>query len=519
MRISRTVKAAALAVVAGSLVLAGGPSASADPGPVSERYAARAGATVTELSLLGRKATFGQAVTDSSLDAVGRNLSATATGTGTDLSPSTRSVARFGDATAPGGTSCADPELGPVLDDTRSRLKGPDARLVPAVETAPACGGATVTGTPDTFMAQSTGGGARLTVKLPDALRSLVAGVTGGLTPETLATPVGDLVKTASPANQGVTQAVGVLNTVLGRIIPGVALPAMEPEQTVGSLLDRLGTGDLLHVDMAAATARNGGDPQAYLAEALADGGVVDVLPAFRGPGSAPLLRMTISRSRAAVPVERASMGVPLPVVENAVVRIEGDAAGGLPLGTLVTAPGLRSGAGHLEVGPGQSVSVLCDGPVAPLCSEITVGAAQAPVTLPSGATHAESTTVTVHLFKGLDTLTPGTALGTALAQPAVVKALGSVVPSGTVLGDATGIPGIRLVSGGVVAEAGGTRVLGAEAVPETPVTASADPAPAPAPVQNLPRTGGLPFSPAAAPLFLCTSAALGGLTRRLRRS
>ncbi|MEW6475323.1 MAG: hypothetical protein AB1679_23960 [Actinomycetota bacterium] len=552
------------ALTAGALSVALAASgASASSAPVAERYAGRAGAQVAQLSLLGRDAVFGSAVTDSSLDAVGRLLSATATGTGTDLSPATRSVARFGDTTAPGGDNCAAVPLAPAVAAARANLPAAQTGILPTVEAAPACGRSSVTGTADTFTAESTGGVTRIRIQLSEALKQLVGTATASLSPETLATPVGDLVQQVAPAAASTVspssataqagQVIATLNGVIGRVAPGVVLPAMEPRQTVGAMLKRLQSSDLVHINLATATARNGADARAYLAEALSEGGTLDVLPEFRGAGTAPLLRLTISRSRAAVPVDRSSLAA-APVVENAVVRVQSDLlgtlpiagppvvdglvhglplasvpggnlpvangllGGGLPFERVVSGLGLRSGAGFVEVAPGQSLSVLCDGPVAPLCSEITVGAAKAPVTLPNGATRAEASTVTAHLFKGLDTLSPGTNLGTVLAQPALTKALQAVVPGESAFGSPSEVSGVRLVSGGVVAEAGGSRVLGvqAEQAPTSPETAAP---PAPEPVKTLPRTGGQPFSPVTAPFLLGGAAVLGGLARRSRRA
>jgi hypothetical protein len=550
MHTFRTAKTAAISLVAGGVALGVVTPASAASGPVTERYAGRAGAQVAELSLFGRSATFGSAVSDSSLEAIEHQLSATATGVGTDLAPETRSVARFGDPGASGGTSCATPRLGAVLARARSGAQNTDA-LTPDLQTAPACGSSRVTGTPSAFTAESNGGRTQLSVRLPDALQSLVGTVAGQMAPATLATPVGDLVKAGTAADTVSAQAVGTLNGVLGRIAPGVALPMMEPHQTVATLLQRLRNGDLLHIDLASATARNAADATTYVTEALSQGGVIDVLPGFQGQDSAPLLRITIARSRASVPVDRASATV-TPVVDNPLVRIESDLlgtlpvagppvvaglvhgvplaglpgadlpvaggllGGGLPLDKLVAGLGLHSGAGYLEIGPGQSLSVLCDGAVAALCSEIGVSAAKAPATLPGGVTHAEASTVTVHLFKALDSLTPGAHLGTALAQPAATRALSA--PDGVSMGDVTGIPGIRLVAGGVVAEAGGTRVLAADTTaPAAGPTGQA--AVDPTPAGNLPHTGGRPFSPAAAPALVGSSVALGCCSRRRRRA
>lgn len=554
-----TIKAlTASAVAVGALsVLVAGPSASAAGPTMDERYAARAAAQVARLSLLGRDAAFGSAVTDSSLDAVSRLLSATATGTGTDLSPATRSVARFNDSAATGGDSCAVPELGPAVEAARANLPAAEAGLLPTVEVAAACGRSTVTGTPDAFTAESIGGMTRIRVQLSDALRQMVGSATASLSPETLATPVGDLVEQArqvpeaTPHSSGVSTkvegVVAALNGVIGRLAPGVALPAMEPSQTVGALLQRLQHADLVRIHMATAVARNGGDARTILAEALSDGGTIDVLPEFRGAGTAPLLRMRISSSRAAVPIDRASLAA-APAVENAVVRLESDLlselplagppvidglvhglplaaipgghlpvvngllGGGLGFDRVVTELGLRSGAGFVEVRPGQSLSVLCDGAVAPLCSEITVGAAKQPVTLPSGATRAESSTVTVHLFKNLHAL-GGVSLGTVLAQPAVAQALASVVKEENSVGSPSDVSGIRLMSGGVQAEAIGNRVLGLRA--ETTMQSDENPQPAGSPVPTLPRTGGQPVSPLTAPVLFAGAFMLVRLTRR----
>src|SRR5207248_8987421 len=192
--------------------------------------------------------------------------------TGTDLSPATRSVARFRDTEAPGGTNCARSPLDTALGAARSKLAGPDIRSLPAVGVSPACGGARVTGSPEAFTAESTGGRTQVSVKLSDTLQSLVEKATAQLAPTTLATPVGDLVSKTSAGNAEAAKAVGALNGVLGSLVPGVALPSMEPHQTVGSLLDRLQSSELVRIDLATATARNGADAKTYLAEALSDG-------------------------------------------------------------------------------------------------------------------------------------------------------------------------------------------------------------------------------------------------------
>lgn len=556
MRLPPSLHHVALSSLVAGTLAAAVQSASATPFPVAERYAARAGAQVAEISVLGRTVAVGSAITDSSLEAIGRRLSATATGTGADVSPATRSVARFNDATATGGRKCAALPIaaaaGELVPDT---ARASASRDLPVVDASPVCGAASVVGDADGFRAESIGGGTRIAVKLPETLQSLVGRATGRLGPRTMATPVGDLVHPPAPLTAEATKAIGALNGVLGSIVPGVTLPVMEPHQTVANLLDRLKAGDLLHVDLAQATASNSVDAGSYLAEALSDGGVIDVLPGFRGDGTAPLVRMTITRSRAVVPIERSSTKA-APVADNAVVRIEsrllgtlalagppvvdglvhglplsavpggslpvagGVLGGGLPLDRVVSGLGLRSGAGFVEVGPGQDVSLLCDGALAPLCSEVSVGAAKAPVLLPNGATRSESSTVTMHLFKSIDSLAPGTGLGTALATPAVTSATSAETPAGAAPPGTTPIPGVRLVTGGAVAEAGGARVLGAETVrtAEAAPPAAEGVPPAAPPAPTLPRTGGRPFTSAAAAAFIASSLAIGALARLARR-
>jgi hypothetical protein len=518
--------------------LAGIPASSAlATPPVSDRYVARAGSQVADLSLLGRGAAFGAATVESDLETVADQLSATATGIGSSFLPgASKSVARFNDPAAPGGTSCAAPPVASVLNQAGPKLPGPSATLLPSVDVAPACGGAMVTGNSQDFVAEGTGGRTQVAVKLSKALQDLMGKATSTLDQQVLASPLGELVSPAA-SDPKMGQAVGTLNGLLGKIVPGVALPQLEPKQTVANLLDRLRDADLVRMDLAGSSARNVGNRSNFLSEALSQGGVLEVLPGFRGPGAKPLLRITVAESKAAVAVDRASAKT-TPTLTNALVRVESELlntlpvaglpvvdglvnglplgavtggqlpvvngllGGGLPLDNLISGLGLRSGPGYLELGPGQGISVLCDGPVSPLCSEISVDKAKEPTVLPSGITHAETSTVSVHLLKGLDTLAPaGVKLGSILGSPLLAQAVAPLAaPAGLNLGEATGVSGVRMTIGGAVAEAGGSRVAGAEAArAELPL---AGPVVEPAMAGALPRTGGQPFTFAMAALL-----------------
>ena len=561
------VKSGAIAV---ALTLSGvaSHSAGAEPAPVSEHFVGRAGSQVADLSLLGRHSAFGSATADSDLEAVGDRLAASATGLGSTLvAPATKSVARFKDDSAQGGPRCATPALGPVLDQAAQKAPAGVAGGLPAITLSAACGGASVTGDPKAFSALATGGGTRLAVKLPAALEGQAAELVSTLTPKVLATPVGQLVA-SSPAASESKVAVEAVNGFLRTIAPGITLSQVEPTQTVGSLIQRVGTGDLLHINLAGASARNAGDATAYVSEALNQGGVIEVLPGFRGPDSGPLLRISVAESRAAVNIDRATTRA-TPTLKNTVVRIEGDLlsslpiagptvldgkvngtpledflggdlpvvggllGAGMPFGPLTRALGLRSGSNFLELGPGQSVSLLCDGPAAVLCSEVSVGAATEPVTLPNGVTRVQASTASASLFKGLDHLAP--TLGTLLANPEVARIVEPLAASaGITLGEPTGLGGIRLTVAGAVAEAGGTRVLGSgtrQAAAGDPPVATTAPAPAPTPIPAtaaaavpradaaplLPRTGGLPLDPRLVPILLGSAVALGALSRQVR--
>jgi len=391
----------------------------------------------------------------------------------------------------------------------------------------------------------------------------------------------------ASPT-QNVTSAVTDVNGLLGSILGNVNLPvvgnaaqtlnlnsiapALNPATTVDGLLKSLQDGDLIRIDLGVATAQNSGDLQSYLSQAVSEGGSIDILPDLLGSGKS-LLKIDIAKSDAKVSIDRNTMQA-VPSATNTLVRVEsallpdlglsslpivGGLLGstGLPVvgsivpvvnGLLGGVPaalpgavtnllgfdatvkdlGLNAGDGYIELGPGMSVSLLCNGLVAPLCTQISVGAAQAPTTTADGRTHIESSTVTISMLQGLDTLTsslplvnglvPGLNLGTILGNGSPIGGvLSSLVggATGLSLGEPTNVPGIRISLAHAMAEAGGTKVMGA--TQEAP--RQLDPQAAPVAAPALPRTGGLPFDATAIPVLLGGSAGLRAMARRRRRN
>lgn len=389
---------------------------------------------------------------------------------------------------------------------------------------------------------------------------------------------------------QNVTNALGSVNGLLGSVLGNVNLPvvgnltqtlnlnsiapALSPTTTVDGLLKSLQDGDLITIDLGVATAQNSGDLQSYLSQAVSEGGSIDILPNLLGTGQS-LLKVDIAKSDAKVSIDRNTMQA-VPSATNTLVRVEsallpdlglsslpivggllgstglpvvgsiapvvngllggvpaavpGAVSSLLPFDATVKDLGLHAGQGYIELGPGMSVSLLCNGLVAPLCTQISVGAAQAPTTTADGRTHIESSTVTVSMLQGLDTLTSslpiaggllgGLNLGTILGNGGPLG-IGSVVSNlvggatGLSLGEPTNVPGIRISLAHAMAEAGGTKVMGA--TQEAP--RQLDPQAAPVTPPSLPRTGGLPFDATTIPVLLGGSAGLRALARRRRRN
>ncbi len=177
-----------------------------------------------------------------------------------------------------------------------------------------------------------------------------------------------------------------------------------------------------------------------------------------------------------------------------------------------------------------MSVSLLCDGIVAPLCTEISVGAAHDPVQMADGRTRVESSAVTIHLLKGLGDLTSSLPiagplldstlnLGTILGNGGPLG-IGGVVSgllgsTGLNLGEPSDVPGIKISLAHAMAEAGGTKVMGATEERARDL----DPVAAPIAAPALPRTGGLPIDATAIPVLLGASAGLRSVVRRRRRN
>jgi hypothetical protein len=318
------------------------------------------------------------------------------------------------------------------------------------------------------------------------------------------------------------------------------------------------------------ATARNAGDLQSYISQAVSEGGAIDILPDLLGSGKS-LLKINILKSSAKVSVDRNTMAVTpeaahttvrvesallpdlglsslplvgdllgttgLPVVDS-IVPMVGGLLGGVPvaddiLGGLlgfdatVKGLGLTMGDGYVELGPGMSLSILCDGLVAPLCTEISVGAAHDATPTANGGMRVESSAVTIHLLKGLNDLTgslplvngllPGLNLGTILGNGSPIGGLvsGLLGSTGLSIGTPTDVPGIKISLAHAVAEAGGTKVMG-----QTEERArDLDPVAAPVAAPALPRTGGLPIDATAIPVLLGASAGLRSVVRRRRRN
>jgi hypothetical protein len=587
------------ALLAAALIVPAGIANAADTQIVTDQYGAAASGEVLDLHLLGRHIAFGQASVNSTLDAVTGTLNAEATGLGTLLAPATKAVARFNDPAATGGKACALPDINGLIGQAQSAGNLPIVgglglgSLLPSIGLNVACGEANVGGNAQQFLAESVGGLLQLHVALPEAVKNLVgtvrstlAGVTGGTGANGIPV-VGDILGGAGAGNlSNVTSSVtNVLSGFLGGVnLPVVGsagnvldlkalAPVLNPTQTVDNLLGSLENGDLVRIDLGVATARNAGDLQSYLSQAVAEGGVIDVLPNFLGSDKS-LLKITISKSDANVAVDRAT-GKVVPTADNTILRIEsallpdlglsslpivgnmlgdsglpvvdsvvpviGGLLGGVPVAdnivggllgfdATVKGLGLKSGQGYVELSPGMSVSLLCDGIVAPLCTEISVGAVHAPEVMPDGRTRIESSTATIHLFKNLDSLglngvpvvgplVGGLKLGTILGGSNDL--LGGILApltgaAGLNLGEPSDVPGIKISLAHAMAEAGGTKVMGAvqeNARELAPVAA------APIAAPTLPRTGGLPIDAAAIPTLLGASAGLRFMVRRRRRN
>ncbi len=483
----------------------------------TDQFSGVASAQALDLSLLGRKLTFGIASADSAANVVTNSLNQKASGIGTLLSPKTAITAAQGETPTEGGRACFQPPLGEALAG---------ANLPSLLIGEVACGEAITKGDLTNFEAIGTGTVASLKLNATQILKPALdilqplLGTVGN-------TPVGELLKvTDAPTKTAVTTLNGVLGSLLGQ--GSVVLPTLEPSQTVTNLVDRLQDSDLLRVNIGNAIAKNTGTPEKFVSESIAQGGTIEVLPAFRGLGLPPLLKITTGESGASVAYNRGeAKGVGS--AKNTLVRIESEllptlglgqigVAGLKPLETLTGTLGIKGGPGFIELAPGQNVTLFCDGVlgvVGALCTEISVGMPKE-TKLPDGGIKEESAGVSIHLFKGLNSLVPGLNLGSILGNAALDTVLAPLSgATGLALGEKTDVPGIRLALAQTVAQAGGTKVMQNVEERQRAAVAEPPPAQAPAPAVALPRTGGLPFTPAAIPALLGMSLGAATLVRR----
>ena len=485
----------------------------------TDQFSGVASAQALDLSLLGRKLTFGIASADSAANVVANTLNQKASGIGTLLSPKTAISAAQGAQPAQGGRACFQPPLGEALAG---------ANLPSLLIGEVACGEAVTKGDVSNFEAIGTGTVASLRLNATQILKPAldvlkpILGQVGDTTVGQLLAPADDVTKTAT------TTVNGLLGSLLGQ--GSVVLPTLEPTQTVKNLVDRLEDSDLLRINIGNAIAKNTGTPQAFTSESIAQGGTIEVLPAFRGLGLPPLLKITTGESTATASYDRdKTTGVGQ--AKNTLVRIESEllptlglgqigVAGVKPLEALTGALGIKGGPGFIELAPGQNVTLFCDGTLGvlgALCTEISVGMPKE-TKLPDGSVKEESAGVSIHLFKGLNSLVPGLNLGSILGNAALDTVLAPVSGvTGLSLGEKTDVPGIRLALAQTVAQAGGSKVM--QQVEERQRAAVAEPpAPVPAPAAALPRTGGLPFAPATIPALLGVSLGTAALLRRRNR-
>lgn len=462
--------------------------------------------------------------------------------------------------------------------------------LLPKLDVNVGCAEANVGGNADSFLAESVGGLLQIHVQMPELVSGLVGTVRGtlnGLTGQgnanVLGLPVGDIMGNLPVVNE-LNKAVGGLLGG-GGLLSGVPIAEnlgiqeltgtlLNPTKTVDGVLESIEKGDILSIDLGVATARNAGDLSSYISQAVSEGGAINVLPNFLGSGKS-LLKIDILKSSAKVSVDRNTMQVVpeaahttvriesallpdlglsslplvgdllgstgLPVADSIVPMVGGllggvpvadDVLGGLlPFDATVKGLGLKAGDGYIELGPGMSVSLLCDGIVAPLCTEISVGAVHDPVTTADGRTRIESSAVTIHMLKGLNDVIGslpivgglpvindlGLNLGTILGNGSPIGGIASGLlgTAGLNLGEPSDVPGIKISLAHAVAEAGGTKVMGATEERARDL----DPVAAPIAAPALPRTGGLPIDATAIPVLLGASAGLRSVVRRRRRN
>src|SRR5688500_17982764 len=209
--------------------------------------------------------------------------------------------------------------------------------LLPKLDINVGCAEANVGGNADSFLAESVGGLLQVHVGLPEAVSGLASTAKGALESVGGLSVVDGLLGNATQNAAPIASVNQVLGSVLGAggILGGVPVvgpavsalnlnaiaPALDPATTVDGLLSSLEDGDLIRIDLGVATARNAGDLQSYISQAVAEGGSIDILPNLLGGGKS-LLKINILKSSAKVSVDRNTMQV-MPEAAHTTVRIE----------------------------------------------------------------------------------------------------------------------------------------------------------------------------------------------------
>jgi len=297
----------------------------------TDQFSGVASAQALDLSVLGRRITFGIASTDSAANVVANTLNMKASGIGTLLSPKTAiTAAKGGDNPSEGGRACFQPPLADLLSGA-----GLPSLLIGEV----ACGEAVAKGDVSSFEALGTGTVASLRLNATQILKPAldllnpVLNTVLGDNSLVANTPVGELLtSTDATAKSAVESLNGVFGSLLGQ--GSVVLPAIEPTQTVKDVVNGLENSDLLRVAIGDAVAKNTATPANFVADSLAKGGKIEVLPAFRGLGLPPLLTITTGESGASVSYDRdktAGVGT----AKNTLVRIESELLPTLGLGQI----------------------------------------------------------------------------------------------------------------------------------------------------------------------------------------
>lgn len=466
--------------------------ARADGGPAGPRPVGRAGGTSAEAALSGRRIALGEAAAESDIRDGRPAVSAVGLGA-SSLAEQTRSVAGSGEAGL-GGRRCATPPS-PVEE----------AGALSVLAVGAACGEARASDGSDGFTADSRGQVVTADIAAPAIVARAVASARSALDPAMLSRALGEVRAVGAPSEA--RAAVGVLDRLLGSLAPGVDVTDLPAKSTVADLLDTLGQGPVARLTLGTASARSAGDAASYLSRAATEGGTVDVLPGLFGTGAPPLVRILVAPSAAEVKIDRRT-GQAVAGVTNPVAHIESPLLASLGLPVLPN---------PTEVTPGGSVSVLCQGPMSFLCTEIAVARPTAPVTTPDGRTSIDAAPVTVRILRSPHFPADSDANGDSGIQLTFGRVRAEAVTGNAVISD---VQAAAAAGPGAEGTAGPAAAAGVSAVSAPAPEETAAPAPAAAEAARqssttLPRTGGLPASPALIPAALLASAAISKIGRR----